>query len=239
MPAKLADRSVDRPPITKAVVIVLVALAILGGLALAWSTDDGFGMVKGFLVMLADLADRHPVISAFLFLATHITIAALWLPMEILMMTAAGALFGFVEGVILASFGTSVGATLAFLEARFLLRDTVIRRFGRHLARIDEGMQRDGPFYLFSLRLLPVFPFFLTNVTMGVTALPVRTFYIVSQVALLPAVMVYVNAGTQVAKLESLSDIVSPALIVTLAAVAFLPWAGKALVKLLKKSGTK
>jgi uncharacterized membrane protein YdjX (TVP38/TMEM64 family) len=226
---------VNRPPITKAVVIVLLALAILGGAALAWSIDDGFGMVKGIMVMLDDLADRHPVVSAVLFLAVHVTIAALWLPMEILMMTAAGALFGFVEGVILASFGTSIGATLAFLEARFLLRDTVMRRFGRHLARVDEGMTRDGPFYLFSLRLLPVFPFFLTNVTMGLTALPVRTFYIVSQVALLPAVMVYVNAGTQVAKLESLSDIVSPELIMTLAAMALLPWAGKALVILFQK----
>ena len=228
----------NRPPITKVILIALLVLAVLGGVALAWSVEDGFGMVKGVLVMLGNLADRHPVVSAALFLAAHITIAALWLPVEILMMTAAGALFGFVEGVILASFGTSIGATLAFLEARFLLRDTVIRRFGRHLARVDEGMKRDGPFYLFSLRLLPIFPFFLTNVTMGVTALPAKTFYLISQLALLPAVMVYVNAGTQLAKLDSLSKIVSPTLLLTLAAVALLPWAGKALIRLFQKRGT-
>lgn len=203
-----------------------------------WGGEDGLGMIKGILVMLRDLANRHPLVSAATFLAAHIIVAALWLPVEILMMVAAGALFGFVEGTILASFGTSVGATLAFLEARFLLRDTVMRRFGRHLARVDEGMKRDGPFYLFSLRLLPIFPFFLTNVTMGVTALPVRAFYLISQLALLPAVMVYVNAGTQIAKLDSLSKIVSLALLLTLAAVAVLPWAGKALVKLFQKSGT-
>lgn len=234
----LADRfAVNRLPPTKVALFLLLALAIAGIFLLVWSAEDGLGMIKAWLVMLNDLEARYPVTAAALFLIAHIVIAALWLPMEIVMMTAAGALFGFVEGVILASFGTSIGATLAFLEARFLLRRTVMRRFGRHLERVDEGMKRDGAFYLFSLRLLPVFPFFLTNVTMGLTALSVRTFYLVSQVALLPAVMVYVNAGTQIAGLNRLSDIVSPALLLTLAAVALLPWAGKGLVKLFQTFG--
>lgn len=228
-----------RRPITKVLLLVLPVLAVLGGWLLVWGGEDGLGMIKGILVMLGDLADRHPIVSAILFLAAHICVAALWLPIEILMMVAAGALFGFAEGVVLASFGTSIGATIAFLEARFLLRDTVIRRFGRYLTKVDEGMKRDGPFYLFSLRLLPIFPFFLTNVTMGVTALPATTFYLISQLALLPAVMVYVNAGTQMAKLDSLSKIVSPPLLLTLAAIALLPWAGKALIGLFQKFGTK
>jgi uncharacterized membrane protein YdjX (TVP38/TMEM64 family) len=226
---------VNRAPTTKIALILLLALAVLGVFLLAWSAEDGLGMIKAWLVMLDDLEARYPVTAATLFLVAHIAVAALWLPMEIVMMTAAGALFGFVEGVILASFGTSIGATLAFLEARFLLRQTVMRRFGRHLERVDEGMKRDGAFYLFSLRLLPIFPFFLTNVTMGLTALSVRTFYLVSQVALLPAVMVYVNAGTQIARLNSLSDIVSLQLVLTLAAVAVLPWAGKAAMQSFQK----
>lgn len=215
------------------VVPILLVIAALAGLVLLWSSENGLGLLKGILVLLDDLADRYPYQAALLFLVAHITVAALWLPMEIIMMAAAGALFGFIEGVVLASFGTSIGATLAFLEARFLLRDVVMRRFGRQLARVDAGMKRDGPAYLFSLRLLPIFPFFLTNVTMGLTALPTRTFYLVSQVALLPAVAIYVNAGTQITKLESLSDVVSPAMIATLAALAALPWLGKALFKLL------
>lgn len=227
-----------RSPVNTALLSALIVLAVLGGIALTWSGSDGLGMVKAWLVRLDDLEARYPVTAAALFLLAHITVAALWLPVEILMMVAAGALFGFVEGVILASFGTSIGATLAFLEARFLLRETVKRRFGRYLERVDEGMKRDGPFFLFSLRLLPVFPFFLTNVTMALTNLPFRTFYLVSQVALLPAVMVYVNAGTQVAKLDSLSDVLSPRLLLTLMAVALLPWLGKGLVALFRKSGT-
>jgi uncharacterized membrane protein YdjX (TVP38/TMEM64 family) len=230
---------VNRAPTTKIALILLLALAVLGVFLLAWSAEDGLGMIKAWLVMLDDLEARYPVTAAALFLVAHIAVAALWLPMEIVMMTAAGALFGFVEGVILASFGTSIGATLAFLEARFLLRQTVMRRFGRHLERVDEGMKRDGAFYLFSLRLLPIFPFFLTNVTMGLTALSVRTFYLVSQVALLPAVMVYVNAGTQIARLNSLSDIVSLQLVLTLAAVAVLPWAGKAAMQSFQNLRTK
>lgn len=226
--------AVSRHPILKTVLIVLVAMALLGGAIMAWSAEDGLGMVKAMLVMLDDLASRYPVTAAVLFLVVHVTVAALWLPVEIIMMVAAGALFGFVEGVVLASFGTSIGATVAFLEARFLLRDTIKRRFRRHLARVDAGMKKDGAFYLFSLRLLPIFPFFLTNVTMGLTALRVRTFYLVSQAALLPAVMVYVSAGTQIARLDSLSAVVSLPMIATLAAVALLPWLGKGLVRLFR-----
>jgi uncharacterized membrane protein YdjX (TVP38/TMEM64 family) len=230
---------VHRPQINKVILPILIAMAVLGGLLLAWGGGDGLGMIKAWVVWLDDLEARYPVTAAILFLVAHITVAALWLPVEILMMVTAGALFGFVEGVILASFGTSIGATLAFLEARFLLRETVKRRFGRYLAKVDEGMKRDGPFFLFSLRLLPIFPFFLTNVTMALTALPFRTFYWVSQLALLPAVMVYVNAGTQIAKLDSLADIVSPRLLLTLIAVALLPWIGKGLVALFRKARSK
>jgi len=111
---------------------------------------------------------------------------------------------------VIVSFASSLGATLAFLVARFLFRDAVQQRFGRHLKAINEGVERDGPFYLFMLRLVPIFPFFVINLVMALTPMKAITFYLVSQVGMLAGTMVYVNAGTQLAQLDSLAGILSP-----------------------------
>src|SRR6185503_10907769 len=126
-----------------------------------------------------------------------------------------GALFGLVWGTVLVSFASTLGATIAFLAARFLFRSAVQARFGARLKAIDEGVAREGAFYLFTLRLVPLFPFFLINLAMGLTALPVRTFYWVSQLGMLAGTIVYVNAGTELSKIESLHGILSPALLVS------------------------
>ena len=139
----------------------------------------------------------HPLIAPGAFVAIYVTVAALSLPGAALMTLVGGALFGVAAGTVLVSFASSIGATLAFLVARFVLRDWVQRRFGSGLQAIDQGIRREGAFYLFALRLVPLFPFFVINLVMGLTAIPARTFYWVSQLGMLPATVVYVYAGTQ------------------------------------------
>jgi len=140
----------------------------------------------------------HPVLAAAAFFATYVTAAALSVPGAAALLTiAGGAVFGLALGTVLVSFASSIGAALAFLAARFVLRDWVQARFGDRLAAIDDGIRREGPFYLFALRLTPLIPFFVINLVMGLTALPVRTFYWVSQLGMLPVTLAYVYAGTQ------------------------------------------
>ncbi len=165
----------------------------------------------------------HPILLAGGFLIAYVAVTALSLPVAVLLTLAAGAVFGLLEGTVLVSFASSIGATLAFLASRFVLRDTVQQRFGKRLRVVNEGMQREGAFYLFTLRLVPVVPFFVVNVLMGLTKLPVRTFYWVSQLGMLAATAVFVNAGTQLASLHSLSGILSPRIIGSFALFGVFP----------------
>ena len=132
------------------------------------------------------------------------------------------------------SFASSIGATLAFLSSRFLLRDWVQRRFGDRLKPINDGVQKDGAFYLFTLRLVPAFPFFVINLLMGLTPLPARTFYWVSQLGMLAGTLVYVNAGTQLAKIESLRGILSPRLLISFTLLGLFPLIAKKIVDTVK-----
>jgi pyruvate/2-oxoglutarate dehydrogenase complex dihydrolipoamide dehydrogenase (E3) component/uncharacterized membrane protein YdjX (TVP38/TMEM64 family) len=143
------------------------------------------------------------------------------------MTLAAGALFGLLWGTVLVSFASAVGATIAFVLARYLLRDFVRRHFDKQSAAVDAGMQKEGAFYLLALRLVPIFPFFLVNLAMGITAIRVRTFYWVSQAGMLPGTIVYVNAGTQLAQIKTLSDVVSPALLGSFALLGVFPLLAK------------
>jgi pyruvate/2-oxoglutarate dehydrogenase complex dihydrolipoamide dehydrogenase (E3) component len=151
------------------------------------------------------------------------------------MTLAAGAIFGVTTGTLVVSFSSTIGATLAFLASRYLLRDTVQARFGQRLRPVNEGMAKDGAFYLFSLRLVPVFPFFAVNLLMGLTPIRVWTYYWVSQVGMLLGTVVYVNAGTQLARIDSLRDIASPGLLASFAALGLLPWAGKWIMVAIKR----
>ena len=140
------------------------------------------------------------------------------------MTLAAGAWFGLVLGTLVVSVASTIGATLAMLSARYLLRDWVQRRWADRLAVIQQGLDRDGPFYLFSLRLLPIVPFFLLNLVMGLTQMRVRTYFWISQVGMLAGTVVYVNAGTALAKINQLSDVLSPSVWGAFALLAALPW---------------
>jgi pyruvate/2-oxoglutarate dehydrogenase complex dihydrolipoamide dehydrogenase (E3) component/uncharacterized membrane protein YdjX (TVP38/TMEM64 family) len=169
------------------------------------------------------------------FLAIYVAVTALSLPGAAIMTLAGGALFGLALGTLIVSFASSIGATLAFLVSRYLLRDVVQAKFGERLRPINDGVARDGAFYLFSLRLVPVFPFFLVNLLMGLTPIRTATFYLVSQAGMLIGTIVYVNAGTQLAGIDSLSDVASPGLLASFAALGLLPWLGRWIMDAIKR----
>jgi pyruvate/2-oxoglutarate dehydrogenase complex dihydrolipoamide dehydrogenase (E3) component/uncharacterized membrane protein YdjX (TVP38/TMEM64 family) len=208
--------------------VAVVAAAI--ALAFAFDLDRLLTLeaLKARRDALQALVDARPVASAAAFFTVYVVAAALSLPGAATALTLlGGALFGLGWGVVLVSFASSVGATLAFLAARFLLREPVRARFGARLAAIDEGVRRDGAFYLFSLRLIPLFPFFLVNLAMGLTPIATRTYYVASQLGMLAATVVYVNAGTELARIDSVRGLLSPGLIASFVLLGLLPLAAR------------
>ena len=169
------------------------------------------------------------------FFAVYIAVTGFSLPGAALLTLLGGGLFGFGYGLLLISFASSLGATLAFLVSRYLLRDWVEHKFGSRLAAINKGENKEGNFYLFTLRLIPVFPFFLINILMGLTKIKTRSFYAVSQIGMLPGTAVYVWAGTQLGELQSLSGIASPSIIFALALLGIFPWIAKFVLNLVKQ----
>ncbi|WP_421203547.1 FAD-dependent oxidoreductase [Aeromonas enteropelogenes] len=182
---------------------------------------------------LALWVDRHFVAASLLFLVIYVLSTALSLPGASLLTLAGSAVFGVAWGLLLVSFASSLGATLAFLSARFLLRDWVSARFGDKLATFQSGMAKDGAFYLLSLRLIPIFPFFLVNLLMGLTPIRVSTYYWVSQLGMLPGTFVFVLAGSELATLTSTGNILSPGLMVALTLLGLMPWLMKKLAQTL------
>ena len=172
---------------------------------------------------LGELAAAHGLLFAVGFFAIYVAVTAISLPGAAVMTLIGGALFGLVEGTLLVSFASAIGATLAFLIARFVLRESVQKRFGSRLKALNRGVERDGAFYLFALRLVPVFPFFVINLAMGLTPIRTRTFYWVSQLGMLPGTLVYVNAGTQLGQVQSLSGVLSPGLIGSFVLLGLFP----------------
>jgi pyruvate/2-oxoglutarate dehydrogenase complex dihydrolipoamide dehydrogenase (E3) component/uncharacterized membrane protein YdjX (TVP38/TMEM64 family) len=186
----------------------------------------------------ADFAESYaanPALVLSVFFLVYILSTALSLPGAALLTLLGGALFGLVTGLIVVSFASSIGATLAFLGSRFLLRDWVQNKFGNRLKAINDGVAKDGAFYLFSLRLIPVVPFFVINLVMGLTPIKTRTYYWVSQLGMLLGTIVYVNAGTQLAQINSLGDIASPALIASFAILGIFPWIARSVMTVIKQ----
>ena len=183
----------------------------------------------------AGLYAEHPWQVLGAYFAAYVVMAALSLPGAAIMTIAAGMLFGLATGTVLVSFASSIGATLAFLVSRFLLRDAVQSRFGDRLGAINRGVERDGAFYLFTLRLVPVFPFFLINLLMGLTPLHTATFYWVSQLGMLAGTAVYVNAGTQIGRIESPGDIVSPGLLASFALLGVFPLIARFVIERMRR----
>jgi dihydrolipoamide dehydrogenase len=172
--------------------------------------------------------------TVFIYFVIYVAVTGLSLPGATVMTLVGGAVFGLLWGTVIVSFASSLGATLAFLVSRFVLHDWVQERFGDRLRTINEGIKKDGAFYLFTLRLVVAIPFFVINLVMALTPIRTLTFYIVSQIGMLPGTVVYVNAGTQLGKIESLGDILSPGLIISFALVGFFPLIAKKLVEFMK-----
>jgi uncharacterized membrane protein YdjX (TVP38/TMEM64 family) len=169
------------------------------------------------------------------YMAIYIAVAALSLPGAAALTIAGGALLGFVVGTVAISFASTIGATLACAASRFVFRDWVQMRFGDKLDTINQGVRNEGKFYLFTLRLIPIFPFFMINLLMGLTSMRLSSFYWVSQLGMLAGTMVYVNAGRELGQLDSLSGIFSPGLIISFALLGLFPITIKKLIRLYRK----
>jgi len=217
----------------------VLLLVIAGLIALFFSFDLQHYLtldsLKSQQAAIADYRQNHPLPAIALYAALYIAVTALSLPGAAILTLAGGAVFGLLWGTLIVSFASSIGATLAFLAARFLLRDWVKSRFSARLQAIDDGVNREGAFYLFTLRLVPLFPFFMINLAMGLTPIKTRTFYWVSQIGMLAGTVVYVNAGTQLAKLDSLSGILSPALLGSFALLGVFPLGAKKMLEFIQK----
>jgi uncharacterized membrane protein YdjX (TVP38/TMEM64 family) len=177
---------------------------------------------------------RFGVIAAYM--GIYIAVAALSLPGAAVLTLAGGALFGLAVGTVTVSFASTIGATLACLFSRFLLREWVQNKFGDKLVTINDGIEKEGAFYLFSLRLVPIFPFFVINLLMGLTRMRLFTFFWVSQLGMLAGTLVYVNAGKELAKIDSLSGILSPGVLISFAVLGLFPITVKKMLALYKRN---
>jgi len=217
----------------------LVLLAAIAALVVAFFALDlgRYLSLEYFKAQQAAIAANfaaYPFATAGAFFALYVAVTGLSLPGAALMTLVAGAIFGLLWGTVIVSFASTIGATAAFLASRFLFRDWVQGRFGDRLRAINAGVAKEGAFYLFTLRLVPLFPFFVINLLMGLTPIAARTFYWVSQVGMLAGTLVYVNAGTQIARIESLSGILSPVLLASFAALGVFPLVARRIVGLVR-----
>jgi uncharacterized membrane protein YdjX (TVP38/TMEM64 family) len=217
----------DTPQKSKLLPKIIIIAVVIVVIALFFTLDLGkyFSLeyVKESQARFAALYAEHKVLVIAVYMGIYIVMAALSLPGAAVMTLLGGALFGFVVGTIAVSFASTIGATLACFVARFLLRDWVQNKVGEKLKPINEGVEKEGAFYLFTVRLIPAFPFWLINLAMGLTSMPLLTFYWVSQIGMLPGTMVYVNAGKELAKIDSLGGILSPSLIISFIILGIFP----------------
>lgn len=210
---------------------LLLVVAIVAGVVAYFSLDLGqyftLAVLKEKERWLRSYYEGHPIQLMAIFLIAYVISVALSLPIATVLTLAGGAVFGFWMGTFLVSIASTVGATMAFWVSRFVLHDWVQKRFGDKLQAINEGIKREGAFYLFTLRLVPIFPFFVINLAMALTPVKSVTFFFVSQVAMLPGTMAYVNAGTQLSKINSVKEILSWQVLLSFAALGVLPLVAK------------
>ncbi len=209
-----------------ATIVAFVAIFLIFDLGAYLSFDN----LKQSHTQLAGMRDTNPILLSAAFFAIYVLVTALSLPGASVMTLGGGAFFGLAWGLVLVSFASTAGATLAFLSSRYIFKDAVQKRFGDRLETINRGIENEGAFYLFMLRLVPLVPFFVVNLVMGVTPISTRTYIWVSQVGMLAGTVVYVNAGTQLGKLEGLSGIFSPSLILSFAVLGLFPLVAKRVI---------
>ncbi len=218
---------------------LLVILLVLALIAAFFVFDLGQYLTLDYLKSqrqtFLDFYTQNQTATLAVYFAVYVAVTALSLPGATIMTLAGGAVFGLGTGLLVISFASTIGATLAFLISRFVLRDLIQNKFRDKLKAINEGVKNEGDFYLFTLRLIPLFPFFVINLVMGLSPMKVWRFYLVSQIGMLPGTIVYVNAGAQLGALESLSGILSPGLILSFVLLGLFPLFAKKGVGYLKR----
>ena len=217
----------------------LVLMAVIAALIVAFFAFDlgryfTLDFFKSQQAAIDGYVQANPIQAGLVFFLIYVAVTGLSLPGATIMTLAAGAIFGLLWGTVIVSFASTLGATLAFLASRFLFQDAIQARFGNNLKAINAGVEKDGAFYLFTLRLVPAFPFFVINLVMGLTPLKTWTFYWVSQIGMLAGTLVYVNASTEIARIESLRGILSPGLIISFTLLGLFPLIAKRIVSTIK-----
>jgi uncharacterized membrane protein YdjX (TVP38/TMEM64 family) len=225
--------------IKKVVILLVIVGAIVAVKVFHLDQYLTLSYLKGSLDTLKALYENHSVMVIAGYFLIYVLTTSLSLPGASPLGLAGGAVFGFWTATLVVSFASTIGATLACLVSRFLLRDWIQSRFGDRIARVNEGIEKEGAFYLFTLRLIPAFPFWMINLAMGLTKMSLFKFYWVSQIGMLPGTMVFVNAGKELAKIESLKGIFSPSLIISFALIGIFPITVKKLVSMYRSRKTK
>ena len=216
----------------------LLITLVLAIAAIIWWLPEDFLTLDNLKARQSDIEhfrQSNPLLSVLIYCGIYILFTALSIPGAAILTLAGGAIFGLFYGTIWVSISSTIGATLAFLLSRYFFKDAVKQKFGDKIATIEENFKKDGAFYLFSLRLVPVFPFFVINILMGITAIKTAAYAMVSWAGMLPATIVYVNAGTQLSKLDSLSGILSPPIIFSFVLLAAFPFIARKLLSILRK----
>lgn len=218
---------------------LIIAVMIAGVFGAFWALDLGqyftLSYLKGSLDSFKALYSTHPILVIIVYFFLYVIATSFSLPGAAMLTIAGGGLFGLITGTLIVSFASTIGATLACFAARYLLRDWVQGKFGEKIVKINEGIEKEGALYLFTLRLIPVFPFWIINLVMGLTKMPLRRFYWVSQLGMLAGTMVYVNAGKELAKIDSVKGILSPGLLISFALLGIFPLAAKKLLALYRQ----
>ncbi len=218
-------------------IIIILVIIILAVLFRVFNLVDYLSLsyIKESLEKYQTLYSEHRAGIIAGYMLVYILVTSLSLPGAAVMTIAAGALFGIIVGTIVVSFASTIGATVACFVSRFILRDWIQGKFGDKLKTVNEGVEKEGAFYLFTVRLIPVFPFWLINLVMGLTKMHLKTFYWVSQIGMLAGTIVYVNAGKELAKIDSLSGILSHGLILSFIILGLFPITSRKILELYKR----
>lgn len=221
---------------TKLILVAVVAVLILSFFVFDLGQYLSFDYLKSQKEALNQFYLDKPVLVIAVFFLVYVTMAALALPAATILTLAGGAIFGFTTGFIVVSFASSIGATIAFLLTRYLFHDAIQTKFGDRLTALNTGIEKEGAFYVFGLRLVPLFPFVVVNSVLALTKLKTWTFYWSSQIGMLAGTAVYVNAGTELASINSLSDIANPKLLISFALLGVFPIIAKYALAFLKRN---
>ena len=219
-------------------IILIIAIFLVVGIVIYIGPEKYLNLefIKSKLIQLRIYKEANPLLSILIFSGVYIAVAAASIPGALVLTLCSGALFGFVVGSMVALVSATIGATIAFLVARYLFDDWVQEKMGDRVTKIRDSFRKEGALYLFSLRLVPVFPFFAVNLLMGLTSIKTTTYFFASLLGMAPGSMVFVNAGTQLARLDSLKGLLSPGLIASFVLLAAFPYAAKYVLKFIRKT---